>query len=261
MSKLISFGDSFTWGTDLSDCLEFGAEHDVLKIKDPYVLRILKQHKAGPYAEIDHNYNKKISTSCYSRSTWPALLANDMNIEYICYAMAGGSNQTIIRKIMQYLPYINETDYVVVNWTYISRWDFIDPEKLPITNQWETIRPTNNNNSNFEKFYFKYIQNELWDKWESLKSILLVYNLLKNKNIKFMMTSLDTLVLDTTFHTPSYIKNAQNEIKDSIIMFDNKGFNDWCTEHNFKRGEKNHPLEEAHIAAFEYIKDNHDFTK
>lgn len=263
-NRLLAFGDSFTWGSELSDSLDSWDHTTMLDDNETFKPEheILASSRAGPYSEIDHNHKITSAYSAYSKKTWPGLLADHLGYDYRCYANPGGSNQTIIRRLFQYLPYINNNDVVILNWTYISRWDFVDITKLPIDNQWETIRPTNDKNTKFEQFYFDYIQSELWDKWDSLKCINLAVNTLKSKNIKFMMTNIDSLVLDKEYHCSSYINNAQDEIIEYITSFEGKGFDDWCTDRNFPRGEKNnHPLEEAHIAAFEYMKDKHDFTK
>jgi len=258
MNNLISFGDSFTRGSELSDCLDTITDCNNLSDRD---LEIFSKHNAGPFSELDF-YNKyKMINSCYSRKTWSALLAKELNLNYICHAKPGCSNETIIRKLIQYIPQITSKDVVVINWTFIDRWDFVDPNTLPIDFQWVSITPTSNKKTNFEKFYFKYIQSELLYKWQTLKNIYFAITLLQNKNINFLMTCNDKLILDDRWHAPSYIKNMQNEIKNYIVWFEELGFNDWCTDHNFPRGDRNHPLEEAHIAAFEYIKDNYDFTK
>jgi hypothetical protein len=258
MRRLLAFGDSFTWGTDLADSIdEMNIPDSLTHSRDHSILRL---NESSPYGEIDHDHKQKTSFACYSKQTWPALLAEYFKFTYRCYAVPGGSNQTITRNLLQYLPFINDTDVIIINWTYISRWDFVDANELRVTTKWKTIRPGNNNKSEFEKFYSTYIQSELWDKWNSLKELLMAINLLKTKKIKFIMTSLDDLILDDTFHSPSYIKNAQNDVKDHIDWFDNKGFNDWSTEHNFPRGVNGHPLEEAHIAAFKYMVNKYDFA-
>jgi len=257
MAKLVAFGDSFTWGSELNDSLDYWKPEMVqepAKYEDELLL--MRKYNAGPYAEIDDCYNMKTSSICYSRNTWIALLAKYLNFDYYCYAVPGGSNQTIIRRFLQYMPHINDDDFIVINWTYIDRWDFVNPDKLPIKDQWVSLTPSSNNKTKFEKFYFRYIQNELWNKWESLKVMLMACNILKVKNIKFIFTILDELVLDNKWNSPSYILNAQTEIKNHIKWFDNKGFDTWCTDKDFERGIELHPLEEAHVAAFEYIKNN-----
>ena len=262
MNNLVAFGDSFTWGSELKDSLDkFDKFNDFNNLSNRDI-KILSQNTAGPFFEKDFNHNYKSVLACHSKNTWSALLAEHLKLAYICHAKPGCSNETILRKLIQYIPNISSNDFVVINWTYIDRWDFVDPTALPIDTQWTTITPTNKNKSSFEKFYFKYIQSELLHKWESLRNILLAIKVLKEKNIKFLMTCTDKLILDQTYHAPSYIKNIQAEIVDYIIWFEELGFDDWCTKHKFPRGkENNHPLEEAHIAAFEYIKENYDFTK
>jgi len=265
MNNLISFGDSFTRGSELSDCLdtiaidELSTDCNNLSDRD---LEIFSKHNAGPFSELDF-YNKyKLINSCYSRKTWSALLAKELNLNYICHAKPGCSNETIIRKLMQYIPNITSKDVIIINWTFIDRWDFVDPDKLPIESRWVSITPTSNKKTNFEKFYFKYIQSELLYKWQTLKNILFAISILQNNNIKYLMTCVDPLILDNKHHAPSYVKNIQDKIRNDIIWFEELGFDDWCTKHKFPRGkENNHPLEEAHIAAFEYIKNNYDFTK
>jgi hypothetical protein len=90
----------------------------------------------------------------------------------------------------------------------------------------------------------------------------LVYFTLASKGIPFIMTSIDKLVFDKINHCPDYINNIQLEIEDNFIWFDNMGFYEWAVTNEFKMGEKNgHPLEDAHLHAFQYIEKNYDFTK
>jgi len=207
MSKLHAFGDSFTYGSDLSDC----------------------GNKPSLY-------------------TWTSLLSNHLEKEYVCYAKAGSSNQTIVRKVFDNIHNIKDDDTVVVNWTWIDRWDFFNLQK----SNWETVRP-DSVDSIFYKNYYKYFQSELWDKFETLKAINLISNTLENYNIKLIMTCIDKLVFDTTWHCPKYIENLQDSVKDKIIWFDGLGFYDWAKYKQYKISDKWHPLEEAHKKAFEYI--------
>jgi len=261
MAKLVAFGDSFTWGDELSDiCDKFVNFPINFKQLTDNEHTILRENNIGPYSERNFNHEQIPIQKWHSKYTWPSLLANELNLSYVCHAKSGYSNETILRKLIQYIPNITIDDLVVINWTYIDRWDFVNPDILTIDNQWITIRPTNKKKTQFEKFYFKYIQSELLHKWESLKNILLAINILKEKNIKFLMTCNDETILDQIYHAPSYIKNMQLAVKDHIIWFEGKGFNNWCTDNGFLRGkENNHPLDEAHNAAFEYIKKNNHY--
>jgi hypothetical protein len=88
--KLKSFGCSFTYGSDLSDCdiPEWGC----------------------------------------SRQTWPALLADKYNLTYECYAHPGiGNLQIMNHTLAQAL--LNDPSVFVINWTWADRFDFLDPIK------------------------------------------------------------------------------------------------------------------------------------
>ncbi len=218
MNKLLAFGDSFTWGTDLKDA----------------------------------------DDSTYSQTSWSALLAKNISLEYACYAVPGSSNQSISRDLLSALTDINKDDVVLLNWSWISRWDFYNLEDT----RWETIRPTGTDTSKFSKLYFKYIQSELWDKWESLKTIALTHSILEKHKIKFIATCVDNLLIDQIYHTPGYVTALQKEIYGSILWFEDKGFFQWSKDNNFPIStDGGHPLEEAHQAAFKYIKENYEFTK
>ena len=142
---------------------------------------------------------------------------------------------------------------MVINWTWINRWDFYNSE-----NKWETVRPSGNKTENSE-IYFKYIQSELWDKWESLKTISTVLCVLKSKNINFLMTCIDPLIIDKRWHSPQYIQILQDNLSDYLMWFDDMGFYEWSKVNKFSVSEGGHPLDDAHIEAFKYVKENYDF--
>ena len=259
-NRLIAFGDSFVWGSELEDCLEIETPLiEVLNNPTRYSkeLKIFQDRKIGPCSEINLNGEQCTPSLGYSLSTWPALLANQLNLDYKCVASPGISNQSIIRRLVKFLPDLTSSDLIVINWTFIDRWDYFDINEIRVEKQWKTLRPTSNNKTKIEKFYFEAIQSELWNKWESLRAIMLAVYLLKSRGIDFIMTLEDKLPFDKNFHNPSYITHAQDEVKNHINWFDDDGFYYWSVKHGFSRGKQNdHPLEEAHQAAFEYIIEN-----
>jgi len=215
MNKLYAFGDSFTWGSELID-------------------------------EVESKSTK------YSQYTWPALIAKNSNCEYICLAKPGSGNHSITRTFLDNFGNISPTDTVVINWTWIDRWDFYNLQD----SKWCTVRPSSNTTTIFDRYYYKYFQSELWDKFESLKQIALVHSILKKNNIRFIATSLDKLIFDTNFHAPKYVTILQDDIKQDIKYFDDLGFYHWAKRKKFKLGKNGHPLEEAHLLAYEYAKSN-----
>jgi hypothetical protein len=86
--KLKSFGCSFTYGSNLSDC-------------DIPVF--------GP-----------------SQHTWPALLAQSLRIEYECYAYPGIGNLQIYQNVLDQVR-LKDSNFFIINWTWLDRFDFIDP--------------------------------------------------------------------------------------------------------------------------------------
>jgi hypothetical protein len=81
IDKIISFGDSFMYGSDLSDC--DGSE-----------------------------------TSQFSQLTWPALCAKELGINYRSYSLGGKGNRFIAFTI---LKYAKKNALNVINWSWINR--------------------------------------------------------------------------------------------------------------------------------------------
>lgn len=86
--SIFSFGDSFTFGTDLEDC----------------------------------------DATRFSENTWPGLLAEKERVRYRCYATGGIGNQQIAyRVIREYnISKNKERNFYIINWTWIERFDYIN---------------------------------------------------------------------------------------------------------------------------------------
>lgn len=210
---LKSFGCSFTWGTELSDCLD------------------------------------TVTANGYSQKTWPALLANHLNIEYQCYARGGAGNLYIVDQLLTQAALQITPAFYVINWTWIDRFDYCNP----FNNQWHSILP----NSESSEYYYKNLHSQYRDKLTALSHIKLVIDTLTQKNFPFIMTCLDDLVFETEWHTSPGILDIQNYIRPHITTFNGSNFLKWSRQNNYEISEMWHPLEPAHQAAFEYVKNNH----
>jgi len=243
MSKLIAFGDSFTWGTDLSDDIGYGSYN-----RAEYLA----------FKAINPNSTEDKTKDGYSRYTWPALLAKELNLNYQCFAKPGASNSEICRTILKNIDNIDKNDKVIVNWTWIDRWEYFNIN----TNKWNTLQAHSTENKDLSNMYFKYFHSELHSKLETLKQMYLIFNVLKEKDICYISTLIDSLAIDTQYHIPSYNKYLQDQVKDCIIWFEGVSFYEWSKNNNYAISEVgNHPLEEAHQNAFNYIMSNYEFTK
>lgn len=273
MSKLIAFGDSFTWGSDLPDetntknqtsmsfkSLESNRGH-VNHFTTPYSKK--NEYRQGIQCVYALQDSSNIEWGCdfnpkHSILTWPALLSFSLERDYVCYGIPGASNHSILREFFRRLNTINKDDIVVVNWSWIDRWDFY---KEDVKNNWLTLRPSDpNGHVKIYNFYYKYMQSEHWNKLETLKNITLVLNTLKIMGIKYIVTVIDDLTMDTKYHCPPYIASMQNCIKNEITEFDGMNFLDWSKKNNYPISSGFHPLTEAHSNAFKYIKGMYDFT-
>jgi len=100
-------------------------------------------------------------------------------------------------------------------------------------------------------FYRRYPGNStLWDKWRSLQTIYTAQEFLRSRNITSVQTYMDYELWDTAWHAPDYIQTLQNLTKPELQNFQGKNFLDWSRMHGFAVTEPGlHPLEQAHTAA------------
>lgn len=255
--RIISFGDSFTFGVELNDCVS--EEYlDILKNPERYPeqYKLLQERNIMAFGLASFDNTLKNFKSAYSYSTWPALLAKDLGAEYVCHAWGGHGNQAINRNVVRFIDNYNQDDLVIINWTHKARWDAFDNSEAYPRDYWKTVSPgTADTYPELTKFYLNHLQSPVWDNWTTLHEILLASTLLKSRNIDFIMTCVEQFDNDIT-PPVHYIDVVKNLVADDITWFDGLGFVDWSDKHNYPKGPGGHPLEQAHTKAFEYIKEN-----
>lgn len=227
MAKMIAFGDSFTWGSDMADTMRI-AEFNQLPEEERKVQQFHER---------------------YSRSTWQAKLATKLGLDYKCLAVQGCSNQTIVRTFFENVQAIQPGDLISVNFTWRDRYDFFDNEE----HTWHTVRPSGTEDVKYYELYYKHLHSSHWDQIESLKAINLIIGYLKLNNIDFIATCIDDLIYNDPYHNTHPIQVLQDVHKDDIKWFADKGFHQWSKDNNFPISPMWHPLEEAHEAALDYI--------
>ena len=214
--RLQSFGCSFFFGTDLGD------------------------ENTGVREEGARTTNRAAS-----KLTWPAIIAKNLGLRYECYAWPGIGNDQIAKSI---IANAKEGSVVLINWTYIDRFDYINSLSEPPDEEL-TICPGDNNST--ARVYYDNFHSERQDKWRSLQLIYGTHQYLKSKNIKFISTYMDNLLFDTKFHAPPYTRNLQNQLKEELHKFARYNFVEWANKRNFEISDNNHPLHEAHERAAE----------
>lgn len=216
MKKIVGFGDSFVFGTEL------------------------KNNEDGSQA-------------------WPALVAKQLGVDYETTAIPGCGNDHIARQIYTYFANNSAEDTLaVINWTWMSRWDFYIVEHQT----WITLGPTcvpdklrnlvdQTQAQDMIDFYKQRANSSLlWNKFRNLQTIYAVQNYLKQKNIVNVQTYMDYELFDQRWHAPDYIKELQNLVRPGMKNFQEKNFLDWSRDRNFPISHPDlHPLEESHSAA------------
>ena len=232
MAKLISFGDSFAWGSDMGDTM------------------LIDQFRKE-YGQTDIKY-----CDMYSRRTWQKHLADSLDLDYRCLAQEGCSNQSIYRRFFESTPLFNKDDVISVNFTWRDRFDFLNNDNK----QWTTVRPSGTEDHPLFKTYYKHIQSSNWDQVESLKVINGIISFLELNHYRYIITCIDELIFNDPWHSSLLIiKELQNIYRDKITWFNGLGFYNWSKENNYPISDYWHPLEEAHWAAFQLLRDNGTF--
>lgn len=178
-----------------------------------------------------------------SKLSWPALVAQHFGAEYQCFACPGSGNLQIYNELCQQID--DQDTIYIIGWTFIDRFDYLDP----LTDKWNTLLP--NTTSRYSEFYYKNFHSQYRDKLQTLS--LIHSSILALKNKKAIITTVDSLVWETDWHSNPGIKILQDQVKDNVVSFNGLGFLDWSRSNNWPVSQLNHPLDYAHKSAADYI--------
>jgi hypothetical protein len=226
---LVAAGDSFIWGSELADSQQC------------------------------HNG--------YSKKTFPALLAQQANMNYACAAYPGNANNAISRMAIDMLSDIQGEKFLLVEWTYPQRYEFRINDEWVSVNSWHTAA------TEFSEHYFKHAgDSEYFELYSILKEIVFLQHYCQLNNVPYMFMTAD----NHFFQHENYIRrqdagldNLYNQIDwDKWFWFAAgiqqneicapRGFCQWAVENKYKVGVQLHPLEGAHRAAAFLIKEKFD---
>ena len=223
---LVAAGDSFIWGSELTDC-----------------------------------------RNDYSKQTFPALLARQSNMEYVCAAYPGNANNAISRMAIDAVSKIEGDKFLLVEWTYPQRAEF------RINNEWVSINSWHINAKEFSESYFKYAGNsEYYEIYSVLKEIVFLQQYCMINKIPYMFMTAD----NHFFQHENYIRRSDTELENLFNQINwgnwfwfgsgtqkneigaSIGFCQWVIKNKYKVGVQLHPLEEAHKAAALLIMEKFD---
>jgi hypothetical protein len=140
----------------------------------------------------------------------------------------------------------------VIGWSWIERFDYLQVDPDPNwRDRWDTIGP--HSDSAESDFYYRNLHSELRDKITSLMYIKSAIDCLQQKNIPFVMTYMDDLVLDKTWNATTSVRYLQDYIGPHLQTFENKTFLEYAKMHGFPISATLHPLAPAHTAGAKVI--------
>lgn len=178
-----------------------------------------------------------------SKISWPAQIAQRLGYQHRCYAKGGRGNLFIADNI---LKNARGSDFVIINWTWIDRFDYVDPK-----GGWSTCLPADEHTPS--EFYFKNYHSEYVDKLRSLIQIKVCLDYLLDWKIPFLMTYQDKLILDENWHTGSAILNLQRAVRPHLSDFNGKNHCEWAIDQGYKIIDGGHLSPEAHTAVADYL--------
>lgn len=205
---LKSFGCSFIFGTDLADD------------------------------------GRNTSYATRSNSTWPALIAQQLDLDYACYARPGAGNLRILDRLLTQAA-CNAHDMFVVNWTWIDRFDYRGENTW-----WSTIMPVDQDTRAHN--YYRDLHDQFRDKLTTLIYIRTAIDTLQQKQIPFFMTYMDELLFEQEWHCNPSITDLQNHVRPHLHNYNGLNFVDWARQNHYPISDTLHPLEAAHQGAAEY---------
>ena len=216
MKKIIGFGDSFVFGTELKN--------------NPTGNRSWIAQAAQ---QLNVDYCTTAVPGC----------GNDHIARQIYSYYANNNTQDTLAVINW--TWMNRWDfYIVEHETWITLGPSCVPEKLK-----HLVERTEA--QDMIDFYRHRANSSLiWNKIRNLQTIYSVQTYLKHKKIVSVQTYMDDCLFQDDFHAPDYIKEFQNLVKPGMESFQGLNIVDWSKKNGFAVTDPGlHPLEDAHAVA------------
>ena len=236
MGCLIAGGDSFIYGSELADCIDEQGHEQV------------------------------------SQLTYPALIAKETGMDYVCVARPGYSNSAIRRTVMNACEQYTDIDLVIVSWSFSGRYEFRLNQEWRQISSWTTVDDIKEIEKKFQfdnPIVLQHHARELeqakasglsdFAKWfytnadyvtevyDTLSNVVMLQQYLTLNDIPYIFTAADRKSIDVLVDDES-VKTLQEQMSKLWGWFDNKGFYTWAQDMNFPFATT-HPREEAHIEA------------
>lgn len=213
--KIVSFGDSFIWGTEIS-----GNQNGELAWPGLIASRL------------NVNYETRAIPGCGNDAIFRQIL------EYF-------ADNTADLAVINW-TWATRYDFYLAG---VEKWITLGPTCVPHNLQNLVTQETAEELIGFNK---RWTGNSiLWNRYRSLEAILSAQTYLKTLNVSTIETYIDhDLFFGRKYHAPGYIQTLQNLTQHSLLNFEGQTFLDWSRSRGFAITDPGlHPLEQAHNAA------------
>jgi hypothetical protein len=219
MKKIVSFGDSFIFGSELANNLDGSQAWPGLAAK-----------KLG--AE-------------YTTCAVPGCGNEDIARQVYSYFSQNSRENTLAVINWTWCP---RWDFYLKD---SNKWITLGATCVPSKLEQYVDNPTA---QNMIDFYQEHAgTSTLWNKWRSLQAVWGVQQYLNQIGVCNVQTYMDSEMLDQQWHAPDYVHVLQELVAPELQQFDGQNFLDWSHKHGYAvTAHGLHPLEDAHHAAAEY---------
>lgn len=184
---------------------------------------------------------------------WPALYAASRGLKFENLSQPRIGPQAVLRTLVSSLSRNSDPTLYIIHWPTPIRWEYVDRD----TDSWIQVSPNSQENQ-VKKIYYSEINSQLGDKWNLLLFIYSAQQLLNASPHQWVMTLEDDMVYDRRWHNPDYVSFLQDSTESTVSKFEGQCWARWTEFSGFKRGPYGHPLEPAHVRAFELFAPQYD---
>jgi hypothetical protein len=216
MKKIIGFGDSFVFGSELANNPDGS-----------------KSWIAQAASNLGCSYSTTATPGC----------GND-HIARQVYSYYANNPAEDTLAVINWTWASRWDFYIVEHETWITLGPTCVPEKLK-----DLVSRTDAQDM-IEFYKHRANSSILWNKFRNLQTIFAVQTYLRSKNIASVQTYMDYELLSQQWHAPDYVQELQNLVEPELELFEGQNFIDWSHKNGFKVTDVGlHPLEQAHAAA------------
>lgn len=200
---------------------------------------------------------------------WSTVLAKKLKLHEVNVGISGASNEQNLRNLLLKIS-TEPPAMLVMLWTFPSRHELMLNYEINGSKWVETTIPLKKkvkydvndkhqewhwqNNEQYTALcttLFKNTHSEEYNMYLMYKDMLLLQTYCKSLNIRYVPLYTYQALFEHLYKY-QWVNDLMHTL-DPFVLFDGMGYVDWCKHKGYKFGEFEHPMDEANIAAGEYL--------